>query len=149
MLNDRSRITLLAVVASAVVAGCSTANPESGSEDAVKTPYRAEFRSMPDDVYDQVLPYILAREISSTCEGIYVSRGALDDANLKLWQGLERRGYWAGDVRIMMRNLDEKRVEEDLISYLRDNDIVSREGLCDAGRKEIADQSAIGSFLKG
>ncbi|WP_282061902.1 DUF5333 family protein [Roseobacter litoralis] len=146
MLNVQRRIILWVVVASAVLAGCDTAVQEAGSEGAVSTYRTLEFRDLPEDIHDQFLAFRMASEISSNCGGIYISNLTVNRANEEIARILEFKGHI--DVDEMRDNL-QKSFQEYYTSYLKENGIVSREGLCDAGRKEIADQSQIGKFLKG
>lgn len=93
----------------------------------------------------------IAKQIASNCPTLAFNRNRFRKVNYSLSFSYSQSGYKKSDFYYLYKNIDKTRVQRDVINYRKRSGIVVGEAAtyCEAGRREIAQSSQIGSFLKG
>lgn len=146
--TNSSKIGAFAVLSLLALAACDTAT--GNSQDSAAS--RAEFRGeIPPEVYQMGLANGIAEQIANECPSLRHNYSELVTQMKTLSEQLKAKGYRESDMRYLARNLPKKRVQDDAIKFIQASGIVfgEPETFCTAGRREIANGTAIGAFLKG
>jgi hypothetical protein len=100
-------------------------------------------------IYNRAQALGFAQNIAKNCRSIRLKRGSKRSAEKWLRKYRVKHGVKETEVRAAFKKFPKKRIQDDAFAFINDNGIIvgERQTYCVAGKKLIANGSAIGSFL--
>lgn len=114
-------------------------------------PLRAhEVTALPEDLHRQMLDIAFARQIASSCAGLALRQQAVHAQSEAMRDALTARGYTGRTILNINRHRDTDRIQAEFLNWMHRRGVEPDrpQTLCDAGRAEVVEGTAIGQYLR-